>query len=527
MSGVWRRLKSFWKQNKLKLPLLLGLAAILALSFKIAQARSLSLHFGDEEDHIAFAYFVNRGYRLHRDLQNNHQPLVYFASAAIQKITQPDNIFMLIRRHRQTMYVYGALWSVILVWRFKGLGLLFVTFFEFLKYFLFGNINLMETQAVYPAVYLFAVMLEVWFKRVLPRKKEAVFLGLNAFLVIFNMVPLWPWLLMVYGLFWFKARKSLKWQALGLGLGILVLFAGNYSPIDWFRETVWNNFFYAIPDLSPFKSSLDWAKMVFFPFLALVTPGSLMAKFIAMFFSGWLVTCGYLVYRRDKMALAWGGTYLFLMLANNRVLSPGAVFYHGFHLLPWLGLMIFLFGFGLRLVVTEYPKLKLGLVAVFGLWGFTLMTSRDMPYFLLNTDVNYEYYVNYSTLDDVNFAIKTLTAPGDRLAVTANEPLLYWNSGAELPTRQVVYGGWEPKVKSLRQDYNQVFYGDAPPEIIYGGDEPKLLNENYANISRFGKATELFVRRDKFDKITQDQWQALSTRGFHAPGDKDYGKKTR
>ena len=51
--------------------------------------------------------------------------------------------------------------------------------------------------------------------------------------------------------------------------------------------------------------------------------------------------------------------------------------------------------------------------------------------------------------------------------------------------------------------------------------------ENYANISRFGKATELFVRRDKFDKITQDQWQALSTRGFHAPGDKDYGKKTR
>jgi len=40
------------------------------------------------------------------------------------------------------------------------------------------------------------------------------------------------------------------------------------------------------------------------------------------------------------------------------------------------------------------------------------------------------------------------------------------------------------------------------------------LSQKYVNIIRHGKPTELFVRSDRFAKITDSQWTALTTRGF-------------
>ena len=138
---------------------ILLLLVVLGLSWRVSQQRSLSMHFVDEDDHLSGANLINRGYKLHDQIQSNHQPLVYFTSVAIQKLTQPDNIFMLVRRHRQALFVYGSLWSLFIVLRFSWPGLIFILFFEFLKYGLLGNLLLMESLAVYPAVYLLAVFI--------------------------------------------------------------------------------------------------------------------------------------------------------------------------------------------------------------------------------------------------------------------------------------------------------------------------------------------------------------------------------
>ncbi|MDZ7586220.1 MAG: hypothetical protein U0946_00575, partial [Patescibacteria group bacterium] len=332
-------IKKYWWQW-----LILGI--VMLVSWQISQTRSLSMHFVDEEDHIAFADYINQGYKLHRDIQNNHQPLIYFGSAAIQKLTHPDNIFMLIRRHRQAVFIYGLLWSLLIVWRFKDLGIIFVVLFEFLKYGLFGNLWLMETLAVYPAVYVFGNLLQVWFEKYKLKMAESIFLGLCAFLIIFTIVPLWPWLALVYLVFLIKTKKMVLWQGLGLLIGVVILFSGNYSPVDWFRESIYNNWLYAIPALSPYKGPLDWLKMISFPFLAFFTKSSLQANFISLFFIGYL----WAAFKNHKLLLI----YPFLVLANNRVLSPGTAYYQGFHLLPWLGLMIFTFGFSLKSIKYKY-----------------------------------------------------------------------------------------------------------------------------------------------------------------------------
>ncbi|MBU3935817.1 hypothetical protein KJ909_04030, partial [Patescibacteria group bacterium] len=268
---------------------------------------------------------------------------------------------------------------------------------------------------------------------------------------------------------------------------------------DWFRESIYNNWVYAIPALSPYKGPLDWLKMIGFPFLAFFTKNSLQAQFISLFFIGYLWTA----FKNRKLLLL----YPLLVLANNRVLSPGAVYYQGFHLLLWLGLMILVFSFC-------FKKLNKPIKIVFLIWTAILFLNKNMPYFQKTDEAN-EYYINYSTIEDMNFAIKNFSNPDDRLAVLDNQPLIYWQTKTKPATRQLVYYGWESQVKDLRENYQKVFFGEDPPEIIYGGKEASLMAKKYINLQRDNKATLLFVRKDRYEEITPEQWAALETRRFN------------
>jgi len=74
--------------------LLLGLVLILGLSWRVQRtAKVCQFHFVDEEDHIAGADLINRGYKLHEQIQSKPPALVYFSSAAIQKLARPEQYF--------------------------------------------------------------------------------------------------------------------------------------------------------------------------------------------------------------------------------------------------------------------------------------------------------------------------------------------------------------------------------------------------------------------------------------------------
>ncbi|MCX6816749.1 MAG: hypothetical protein NTZ93_02710 [Candidatus Beckwithbacteria bacterium] len=489
--------------NKQRIFHLVVLGIVMLVSFRIAQARSLSMHFVDEEDHMTIGRLTNRGFKLYQDIQSNHQPIVYFTSAKLQQLLNPPNIFMLVRRHRQAMFVYGAIWSLLIVWRFKTVGLIFVIFFEFLKYYLFGNLWLMEAFAAYPAVYLFGTMLQVWFKNQNIKKSELVFLGICSFLVLFNLVPLWPCLAFMWLLFLLKIKKKIFWMVAALLTSTLIFFTlSRYSVADWFIRTVYNNFVYAVPTMSPLHGPGDWLKMIFFPFLAYFTPNSLQAQFISLFFSVYLLA---VVFKRKLLII-----YPLLLLANNRVLSPGTVYYEGFHLLPWLGLMIFTFSFCLKTIKFKFWPVWL-------IWAMILLTNKNMAYFW-KTDPNYEYYVNYSTFDDLNFAIKIINQEGQKMAVSVltNEVLVQWKTLTSPATKQVVSYAWERKIPALKEEYSRVFNinNPNPPEFIYGEMERELVQAKYHSLSRDGKSTGLFIRKDIYGKITPEQWEALATRRF-------------
>lgn len=483
---------------------------IMAVGWHISQIRSLSFHFVDEEDHITIGRYTNRGFNLYQDIQSNHQPLVYFGSALLQRTLKPENIFMLVRRHRQVMFFYGLLWSIIIFWRFRSVGLIFVAFFEFLKYWLLGNLWLMESFAVYPAVYLFGSLLENWINKVKLKTPEWLFLGLCSFLVIFNLVPLWPWLATIWLIFLIKNRLKVFWAAGSLAIITTIFFSATYSFSMWFKRTIYNNFVYAVPSLSPFHGIVDYLKMVFFPFLAFFTLNSLQAKFISFFFTAWLVCLIYLIIKKDRRAIKIGLIYLLLMLANNRILSPASVYYEGFHLLPWMGFLIFTFAFCLKTMEYKFWPVWLILAII-------LMSNKNVPIWW-KTDPNYEYYVNYSPFDDFNFALKTINKSGQKLAISVltNETLIQWRTLLDPATKQIVSYAWENLIPELKEDRDRVFSLDnpSPPEFIYGSLQEQLVETKYRPLYRYGKATELFIRKDIFDKISPDEWDSLETRGF-------------
>jgi hypothetical protein len=468
---------------------------VMLVSFRISQSRSLSMRFVDEEDHIAFGYYINQGYKLHQQLQNNHQPLVYFASAGIQKLTHPENIFMLVRRHRQVMFFYGLAWSLIFLLRFKSKGLFFIVFIELLKYYLFGNLLLLDSLAAYPAAYLFFSAMKIWFNRFQPKIIELLWLGTLTWLIFFTLIPLWPWLAIIWLVMLFRLNKKVIYSAAVFLLLSTVLFSF-YSPAAWWHETVYNNIKYAIPALNEIHSLSDRSKLVFFPFLAYFNLSGLQSLFIAVFFTGYLVAAV-----KDKRLWL---IYPLLFLANTRVINPNAVYYQGFHLLPWLGLLIAGFIF-----VWEKIRFKPVFMA-----ALVILLFHPAMFYRIKTDLANEYYINYSLAEDFNFAVRTLANSNDRLAVLDNKPLIYWQSNTRPATRQLVYYAWEPDVPELRAGYNQVFFGGNPPEIIYGDKEPALLIEKYTNIPKDSQSTLLFIRNDRYNRITPDQWLALATRGF-------------
>lgn len=472
-----------------KILIWLGLTLVLLFSFRLHDQRALSFHFVDEEDHIVTADFMNQGLKLYKDLSVNHQPLVYLGSQALQKVAKPNSIYLLIKTHRMAMFVYGALWSVLLVTRFGIVGLIFSLFFEGLKFYGFGNLWLMESMAVYPAVYLFGSLVNSFLSNKWPKKRQSFWLGICSFLVVFNLVPLWPWLVMIWLVMLIKNKKYFWWQVFGSVVPTMILFL-LISPVDWFRETINYNVIYAMPRLSVIKTTQDWLRIIFFPFLAFFTKKSFQAKIISWLFSG--LSISLILKWKNNVTYKYTAVliYVTLVLANLRSPNPEEVFYGGFHLLPWLGMLLIA-----ALLLIKQIKNK-WIVLGLSIWGLGLLLNKNMPYFW-QTDTMAEYQINYSRFDDLNWAVKQIVEPSDKMAVLSSESLIYWQTGVVPATRQVVYYAWEHDVPRLKEEYKESFYGVNPPEFIYGSNEQELVKKDYVQLLQDNKPTELFLHQDK------------------------------
>lgn len=510
----------FWLKKKIinfRALTLVCFFCLFLFSLFLTEKFSQSFHFVDEDDHLVFAYYINQGYKLYGDLSSNHQPLVYFFSSLVQKITRPNTLFLLIKRGREAVFLYAFVFSLFLFSQFGWPFLIFSLFFELTKFFIFGNLLLTESLAVYPLIFILGESFRVFFLNLKPQKWQSFIFGVANFMVVFNLLPLIPGLL-ILDLAYLIRTKTWRHFFIGFLLPTFVLFL-LISPPDWFRETVYYNIKYVAPELSPVKNKLDFIKLLIFPFLFFLEDKGPILNQIIQFFSFLIIlNFTFLLGSKKRKVFAWLFFLLIILSFNNRVLNPKEIYYYnGFHLLPWYSGFIFFNLLTVRLIIKEIEGAKrfLPLLILIG-GGSYFFTHPQMPHFI-KINKNNEHNVNFFPYFLIGKAISGVSRPKDRLAVLPDESLIYWQSGLKPSTQQIVYYEWEYWVPSLRQQMDETFVHN-PPEFIYADFKrigpasylPVLnstLEKNYWQVTKQGVAQNLFIKKEKIKKITEEQWQ--------------------
>lgn len=543
MKNIYKKLKKSLNKKFIYLVILVCLFVFVLL---LTERFSQSFHFVDEDDHLIFGHYMNQGYKLYRDLSTNHQPLVYIFGGLLQRISRPGTMFILLRRTREAVFLYGFVFSVFLLFEFGLPFLIFSFIFELTKFFIFGNLLLAESLVVYPLIFILGESFRTYFLDHKPKGFHVLIFGFCNFLIFFNLLPLIPSILILDLLYFLKLNflktRDVKNMAAGFVLPTALLFI-IVSPLGWFKESVLNNFNYVAPELTPVKSWQDFVKVVFFPFLFIFKKKKPIFSQIIFFFTLLLLLNTALLLnlkekifntkfikniklkRKNKILFLWLFIILVVLLTNNRVLNTDEIYYYsGFHLLPWYSAFIFLnilmVNYLLKNMKFYFKKI---LLLIFLIVGVYFLFNKEMVYFQ-KIDKVAEHNTNFLTYVLAGKGFASVSKPGDRLAVFPNESLIYWQSGLDLATRQVAYYEWQYWVPELRAEMEEVFNND-PPEFIYRNFEGikqtsylPFLQEalrDYAEVSSNGDATGLYIREDRVKDITDEQWQEWRKYSFN------------
>src|SRR3990167_11031988 len=98
----------------------------------------------DDCNNFMRGYFVLKGRTLFSEVFSGHMPLMSYLSTVIQKFTSPDSIYHLLLYHTLFLFILTILSGVILIFRFKWVGLAFVLLYESFNIYLFGDRFLAE-----------------------------------------------------------------------------------------------------------------------------------------------------------------------------------------------------------------------------------------------------------------------------------------------------------------------------------------------------------------------------------------------
>lgn len=332
-----------------------------------ARKYSQSFKFVDEDEYITNAYLMNeQGYKLYDSISTNHQPIPYLLSMVVQKVSQPVDVYSLISWHRMVIIAWSLGFSVLLVFRFGRKVIPFIIIFESIKYFTLGNVFVGESLVAYPLVYWFISFFELMVDDVF--FNEDFLLGVLSSLIVFLMLPMGlPLFVLTLLRYYFSKGKGLFKYLLGSLIPMIVVFLF-VSPVDYFRETVVNNFSYAIPVISEVNSVSDFFQLFTLPISTYFTERSMLNNWISYFsFFWWFSILMMSVKRKSKLVLSWLILFVLWGMTNTRNLMPDVMYYEAFHLTPWLAV-------GIMMAILLFRKTwKVALVRTFIVNGLSLL----------------------------------------------------------------------------------------------------------------------------------------------------------
>lgn len=473
--------------------------------------------FDDCFNYVA-GYFLLKGKSLYSEIFFNHQMLAAYISYLIQLFSQPSNIYELVLRHRQFVFLFSFLINALIVWRFNLAGLGFVLFYEFSKFYVFGDRFLAEALIVYPLVYMTGL---IWFK--FNKRKiysfEYILSGVFTWFVVFMREPFIPLALLIYFLIVWEKPLRTKMKKISLSVfATLTFLALAFTPLpEYIFNVVTINL-----KTRPFPFAM--MKTFFYPiYLFFGGEWNIFRHFILSLDSLFLILLLLLLlfYKRIKLI---GIIILLLGFANFRVVNPGRIFYEAFHMLPWYGMFILI----LFLMLSEVYKYKRKIGLLFStLLVFLFAYIIFSPQSFIHDEVNphEEFITNFGNELQVGEVVKSLSDPGDTLFLDGFDDLIYWQADRLSTYKYSWYTSVMPRIPKYSQARLDMF-ADDPPDFYYGtcpGKEvpswmmPENIRDEYQQLYSSGKPTCLYVRKAKIPQISKERWEKARESLYELP----------
>ena len=451
-----------------------------------------------------------------------------YISFVLQRVLHPDTLYKLVMYHRLTIIVVAFLFDLLLVYRFRFIGLGFAVIFELTKYYLFGSTFLAESIVVYPLVYLAGLAWEVLQKRRIASWE--IWLGsLFTFFVIFMREPYIP---TAIGLFVIllttKQSMKLKLGAVVLCLLLSVLIIISLPIRSYFYELVTVNF--SVVASSEIQSThLNGPGII----TIFIYPLIILVYGLIDYFRGVLVLIDLLfliafyLFAFSEKQWKKGLVLLFILgISNIRITEPGTAFYGAYHMLVWYGLFIF---FTLLLVKNIYTikhrEVYHIVASILLLISFLYLILPANSLLWDKFDRQLTFNTNYGLFYSDGEVVRDLANNQTTFFVDGWDSLMYWQADVPL---SYPYLFFYPPMKSIPvyTDARTEMFKKNPPEFVYSYcklSRNKLFTNSFIENSSgayktfyyAGNPTCLYIRKSATKTITSAQWDQMKQFGYY------------
>jgi hypothetical protein len=516
--------------KKIKIPTTILLIVTLIFFipiFFVYYKESVSFHFIDEYNNFLAGYFLIKGKSLYSQIFFQHQPLMAYISYIIQNILHPDSLYTLVLYHRLAVIFTALLFGLLIVFRFRFVGLSFVIIFELTKYYFFGSTFLAESFIVYPLVYLLGLAWEVLQKRKIA-DWEILAGAVFTWFVVFMREPYIPTAITLFAILLFP-KRPLRVKLIAALIFFLLSISTLVSlPLkDYlFELTTVNIAGVAVGEIQ--RSNLNGMGIIsifIYPLLILIKGMITYIRGIEIILALIFLSVFYVYV---VVARKWKNGLLLLFIlgiSNLRIEEPGKTFFGAYHMLVWYSLFVM----STLLLVKHFYRAKIHasfrfiitallifLIVYLVLPANELLWNKQEK--LTVFSYNYgQYYVNGEV-------IRILADSQTTVFVDGWDSLLYWQADQPISFPFLFYYQSMDNFTKFTDMRAQMFRNN-PPEFVYSPcslHESKLITDTFKEYSQgmyevfyVGESpTCLFIRKSAINTISKTQWDKIKPFGY-------------
>ncbi len=354
--------------------------------------KTASFRFLDEENNIVPGYLMTQGLSLYKEIFMNHNPLPLVISQILQSIFTSNTLFDLVKLHRVFMILFGLVANILLLVRFRSKALLFVGIYEYLRFYISGQMFLAEGMIAYMFAYYVLLLVETCISN--KRKMSSIDTAIASILFVFIVLsrePYVPVACVLYLLTLLNAKntKVAVLSIISSALAILT-FMIQFDLGEFYKQVVLLNQSYAL------LGSKDQGGLQIFSGIRnlyeYIWDASKLDKPLYIILGTINITLFILLFQKARK-IGWRSSVptitvviIILFLAGVRNFASGVEWFGMYRSIPYIAILI-------SLVAALATRKTVLLILIF----VTLVSVlHPRSHFLEKRDNANEYYINYS-----------------------------------------------------------------------------------------------------------------------------------